>query len=350
MEKNKFLELNSHHKDIDKFKVHYDTHCVICNTIAPSQFIGSVTEHEYSNTTSLVFPVYRCRNCQLIYLYPRPDVSEMKTIYPDNYYSYHLSSSKSELKSSMRSFINSFQFRLDVRNFRRRILPFIKPNPTGRPLRILDIGCATGVHLDNIKIFLPDSETHGVDINKFAIEKARESGHKVYCGRFEDIDFPLGYFDVVYSIHVIEHVESPDFFVRKCLDLLSPDGILLIETPNTDSLDYCMFKKRHWGGYHAPRHWNLFNIETFRHLSKRFDAEIVSFAPYTTGIFWNWSCHSICMVVFGQKIADRLFPPITIFYDRLYSFIIRSFFSVFEKILLGVFNKANALRIVLKKR
>lgn len=51
---------------------------------------------------------------------------------------------------------------------------------------------------------------------------------------------------MVYSIHVIEPVERPDIFMRKCLDLLSPDGIVaLIETPNTDSLDYKMLKKRH---------------------------------------------------------------------------------------------------------
>ncbi|MDD5524700.1 MAG: methyltransferase domain-containing protein [Smithella sp.] len=97
-----------------------------------------------------------------------------------------------------------------------------------------------------MKKLFPDSETHGVDINKIAIEKAKDSSHKVYCGCFEDIDLPKGYFDMVYSIHVIEPVERPDIFMRKCLDLLSPDGIVvLIETPNTDSLDYKMLKKRH---------------------------------------------------------------------------------------------------------
>ncbi|MFA5196794.1 MAG: class I SAM-dependent methyltransferase [Bacteroidales bacterium] len=349
MKKNKFLELNGHHKDLDKFRVHYDTRCVICNAMTPSQFIGSVTEHEYSNTTSLTFPVYRCRTCQLTYLYPRPDVSELKTIYPPDYYSYNFSINKPESKSNKRSFVKSIWFWLNLRTYRTRILPFVS-HPTGRPLRILDVGCGAGAQLDNIRKLFPDSETHGVDINKIAIEKAKDSSHKVYCGRFEDIDFPKGYFDVVYSIHVLEHVERPDIFMRKCLDLLSPDGIVLIETPNTDSLDYKMLKKRHWGGYHPPRHWYLFNIETFRHLSKQLNAEIISFAPYNTAVFWNWSCHSLCRAVLGKKMADRLFPPLTIFYGGLHSFIILSFFSVLEKILLVLFNKANSLWVVFKRR
>jgi 2-polyprenyl-3-methyl-5-hydroxy-6-metoxy-1,4-benzoquinol methylase len=349
MEENMFLQLNKNHKDLDRFRVHYDSGCIICNTTAVPDYIGNITEHEYSNTTSLTFPVYRCRTCRLTYLYPRPDVSELKTIYPSNYYSYNLSINKPGQGSKKKSFANSILVSLNANSYRRRILPFIS-TPTSRPLRILDIGCGDGAQLDDIKIFFPGCETHGVDINKTAVEKAGNSGHKIYCGRFEDIDFPPGYFDLVYSIHVIEHVERPDVFMEKCLSLLSRDGIVLVETPNTDSLDCYLLKKRHWGGYHAPRHWYLFNIETFRHLAKRLNAEIVSFAPYSTSVFWNWSCHSLSKAAFGKKIADKLFPPIAIFYGGIHSFIILSFFSIVEKITLILSHKANAMWIVLKKR
>ncbi|MBN1364218.1 MAG: class I SAM-dependent methyltransferase [Syntrophaceae bacterium] len=348
MVKNKYLELNQRNSEINKFKVHYDYSCVICNAKTPSQFIGGVSEHEYSQTTSLIFPVYRCCTCQLTYLYPRPDVSELKTIYPPDYYSYNLSMNKPETESNKRSFVKTIWFWMNLRTYRTKLSPFIK-QPAERTLKILDIGCGTGAQLDNMKKLFPYSETHGVDINKLALEKAEKGGHKLYYGRFEDVNLPCGYFDVVHSTHVIEHVERPDIFVQKCLDLLSPNGILLIETPNTNSLDYKIFKKGHWGGYHAPRHWYLFNIETFRNLAKRFNAQIIYYAPYNTAVFWNWSCHSICKALFGKKIADRLFPPITIFYGGLHSFIILSFFSILERIILGLFNKANSMRIILKK-
>ena len=197
-----------------------------------------------------------------------------------------MSLKRGDAKEQKDSVVKSIWFKLGKYNYRKRILPFIDPQPLQRPLRILDIGCGAGAQLDNIRELLPESrETFGVDINKTATDKARQNGHVVYDGRFEDVELPKGYFDIVYSIHVIEHVERPDLFIKKCLELLTLEGILLIETPNTDSLDYRIFRKRHWGGYHAPRHFYLFNVDTFRHLSIRLNAEIVAFAPYTTSVF-----------------------------------------------------------------
>ncbi len=65
----------------------------------PQQLRGSTAsslateevEHEYKNTTSDVFRVVKCRDCSLVYLNPRPDISELPTIYPSEYYAYHLS-------------------------------------------------------------------------------------------------------------------------------------------------------------------------------------------------------------------------------------------------------------------
>jgi hypothetical protein len=33
---------------------------------------------------------------------------------------------------------------------------------------------------------------------------------------------------------------------------------LIIDTPNRGGLDYRLFRGRHWGGYHVPRHFHLF--------------------------------------------------------------------------------------------
>jgi 2-polyprenyl-3-methyl-5-hydroxy-6-metoxy-1,4-benzoquinol methylase len=349
METDRFLELNAGHPQLGKFRVHYDEKCIVCHSPAPSQWIGNVTEHEYTNTVSLAFPVYRCETCRLVYLYPRPDVSELGTIYPGNYYSYNLSVNKAEATFQEKSLVKSIWFKLNQKGYRRRILPFVDAHPTGRPLRILEVGCGAGSQLDNIRKLLPDAETHGIDINRDALERARGNGHTVYHGRFEEVDIPSGYFDIILSIHVIEHVDRPDLFVQKCLASLSSQGVVLFETPNTDSLDYEWFKRGHWGGYHAPRHWYLFNVETFRHLSKRLNAEIVAHGSYTTSVFWNWSCHSLCKSAFNQELADRLFPPIRIFYGGIQPFFILSFFAIMERVLFGLSHKANSLWVVLRR-
>jgi SAM-dependent methyltransferase len=48
------------------------------------------------------------------------------------------------------------------------------------------------------------------------------------------LDAPL--FDAVVAVEVIEHLESPWVFMREAMRLLSSNGILLVTTPNVDSL------------------------------------------------------------------------------------------------------------------
>jgi 2-polyprenyl-3-methyl-5-hydroxy-6-metoxy-1,4-benzoquinol methylase len=43
-------------------------------------------------------------------------------------------------------------------------------------------------------------------------------------------------FDLVFAVEVIEHVESPINFLRNVADLLAPEGVAVITTPNVDSL------------------------------------------------------------------------------------------------------------------
>ena len=62
---------------------------------------------------------------------------------------------------------------------------------------------------------------------------------------------------------LIEHVDSPDLVIKKAHDMLEKDGILFIETPNINSWDFLLFKKRYWG-WHTPRHWYLFNQNLFQ--------------------------------------------------------------------------------------
>jgi 2-polyprenyl-3-methyl-5-hydroxy-6-metoxy-1,4-benzoquinol methylase len=329
--------------------LHFDDNCIICGAHAPGEQIGGVVEHEYTTTTSMTFPIMRCPNCRLVYLYPRPDVSELDTIYPSEYYSYHLSLNAADKATGKKSFVQSLFYKMTAEGLRAKIVPNLKNVPLNRPLRVLDIGCGVGAQLDLMKDILGNCDCFGVEIGEIAVNQARERGHHVYHGRFEEVDLPIGYFDVIISIHVIEHVDRPDLFLKKAAELLTDDGIILIETPNTDCVDFKLFKSKHWGGYHAPRHWYLFETSTFRNLAKRLNLDIVNSAPYTSSVFWNWTCHSLILSIAGRKLADRLFPPVTIFYGGLQSFLILSLFAVFERALLALTGKASALWIVFAK-
>ena len=78
-------------------------------------------------------------------------------------------------------------------------------------------------------------------------------------------------------MHVIEHVAEPDLFVSKALELLNTEGALVLATPNTDCVDFQIFGKQHWGGYHTPRHWYLFEKKSFDFLVERLDCNLIEF-------------------------------------------------------------------------
>ena len=69
-----------------------------------------------------------------------------------------------------------------------------------------------------------------------------------------------GPFDVVLCRHVLEHTYDPVKFLRGVGDLISPDGVLIIEVPNLQAPLRKIFGK-HWDGYYVPYHPVHFSAE-----------------------------------------------------------------------------------------
>ena len=287
-------------------------------------------------------------NCETIALDPRPTENDLDTIYPEDYYSFNSDLDKANVTTGKKSFVQMLFFQVIRRNIKKHVVKYVEI-PKDRPIRILDIGCGVGGQLDNLKAFFADAETWGVDFGEEAVKRVKERGHKGYLGRFEDLDFPENYFDIIVSYHVIEHVSEPDVFIAKALRLLNDNGVLTLATPNIDSLDFKMFKKRHWGGYHTPRHWYLYNINSFRILAKRLNFQIVDWKPYTLSSFWVVTCNSIVTDMMGKKIANTIFPPVKIMYGGFYAFVLLSFFGVLERVLLLLTGKGNAMTVNIEK-
>jgi len=329
------------------FSLHQDSACLVCGTPIKPNIIGHAKEHEYKNTTKILFPVIRCEKCNLVSLFPRPDEREMDRIYPQDYYSFNVASKHSNKNLSL---VQQIQNKLWAKRLSSQLSPILKHCFQKGPDRILDIGCGVGVLLDIAKTVYPRAETWGIDFGEKAIEIAKQSGHKAFAGRFEDINFGNSLFDVILSRHVIEHVGRPDLFLQSCRELLSSNGVILIETPNTNSLLFNAFKKQHSGIYHAPRHWHLFEKSTFEKLADKLDLIIVGFGLYPVGVFWVWTLHSWFSEKFSPTLADKLFPPVKIMYGGIYSVLLMGTFQMLESFL-GLFGiESSAMWIAFQKK
>ena len=250
-------------------------HCCICGT-RDSEPVGVGEDFEY-RTSPDHFLAVQCDHCGLVYLDPRPTRRELPTIYPDSYHAFSFDEERFGLVYKIRR-------RLEA----RRLLAVCKGIPADAA--ILDVGCGDGFHLEILRDFgRPDWRLVGIDLDPRAIEAAERRGITAHRGSVEDIDLPAGGFQVALLIQTIEHVSDPAAVLRSIRKLLAPGGRLFVVTDNTGSIDFTIAKRRHWGGYHFPRHWNLFNQDSLRALATHSGFEVAELDTMVSPVNWVYS-------------------------------------------------------------
>ena len=249
--------------------------CCICG-LADSDPVAVGEDFEY-RTSPDSFLAVRCRNCSLVYLDPRPTAAEFARIYPDDYHAFSFDEAHYGLAYRVRS-------RLEA----RRLLRVTRT--LAADAAILDVGCGDGFHLDLLRRHgEPGWSLQGVDLDERAVEAARRRGLSVAHGYLDAVGLPRGTYDLILLIATIEHVGDPIGLLRTVYDLLKPGGRVVVVTDNTDTLDFRISKTRHWGGYHFPRHWNLFDRTSIRALAGRADLEVAEMRTLTSPVNWTYS-------------------------------------------------------------
>ncbi len=108
----------------------------------------------------------------------------------------------------------------------------------GRKGRLLEIGCAMGTLLNEIR--QRGWEVTGIEPEEWTCKIARERyGLDVINGIFQDAIIAKSSFDVVLMLHVIEHLADPLGGLIRIGEFLRPSGVLALETPRYDT---AMFK------------------------------------------------------------------------------------------------------------
>lgn len=134
--------------------------------------------------------------------------------------------------------------------------------------KVLDAGCAFG----DLLALLDENNftTFGIDISQYALNRAKKiTKAKLILG---DINKKLSYkdnfFDAIFVLDVIEHLESPYQFLLEVQRVLKKGGILFVQTPNINSI-FERFAKEKWFAYTDQTHLYLFNRKSLRFLLEK---------------------------------------------------------------------------------
>lgn len=100
--------------------------------------------------------------------------------------------------------------------------------------KVLDVGCGEG---DLLRYFPKGIHYIGIDMDARNVFKAEELHPGVTfkwlnLNGFEGID---GFFDTIFMLAVVEHLDNPAKLVKVLARHLNPGGVIIITTPSSDS-------------------------------------------------------------------------------------------------------------------
>jgi 2-polyprenyl-3-methyl-5-hydroxy-6-metoxy-1,4-benzoquinol methylase len=131
-----------------------------------------------------------------------------------------------------------------------------------RGRRLLDVGCGDGQLLQTAKDEGWDAV--GIDLSETAILLCERRGLAATKTDFFDVSLDDQRFDVIVMSELIEHVPSPQRFLKRAEGLLDADGVLYLTTPNFGSLARRMLGET-WSVIH-PEHIGYFERTTLRRM------------------------------------------------------------------------------------
>ena len=100
--------------------------------------------------------------------------------------------------------------------------------------KILDIGCHSGLFTKQLTESIKPSKIYGIDISESAISSAKHriKGAHFYTGDAHNLPFKNSFFDKIFCLEMLEHVENPSQVVSEIKRVLKKNGtgIILIPT------------------------------------------------------------------------------------------------------------------------
>lgn len=216
------------YKDV-KPQEHVD--CIICSNSATSLWYVMGP-----------FKACICKRCGTRFVSPRYNDEQLS-----NHYSKELFTGSKDYEGTFHNMLDPKERQRKRIDMRIEIDAVFKYFPNGG--KVLDIGCQTGIFLEA----LPSQyEKYGIERSQWAAEYCKKIiNGNIRTGRVEDIDYPSDSFDLINMSYVVEHLQYPLITMKKVIEWLKKDGMLIISVPNFSS--YCSIFFREFYRLADPR-------------------------------------------------------------------------------------------------
>jgi SAM-dependent methyltransferase len=159
----------------------------------------------------------------------------------------------------------------------RTVLKYKQP-----PARVLELGSAHGGFVAMLR--WAGFDATGLEISGWVVDFARQTFEvPVLLGPLEDHDLAPASLDAIVLMDVLEHLYDPEKTMGRCLGLLKPDGILLIQTPcypeGSAREEMVAARSRFLEMLQPSEHLYLFSRTAISGLFGRLGAGAVAFEP-----------------------------------------------------------------------
>jgi 2-polyprenyl-3-methyl-5-hydroxy-6-metoxy-1,4-benzoquinol methylase len=166
-----------------------------------------------------------CLHCGLAQTWPRPTPESMATFYREHYRQYY-----QEAANPDAAYISRYHKGERLKYTAELIAANVKLLPG---MRVLDIGCAEGTLIANLKLKCEDIVSVGVEPSDSFSAYARQT---TGCVTYPDVHALSAAgetaFDLVIVNHVLEHVDDPVDFLARLRRLTVPNGKVYVDVPN----------------------------------------------------------------------------------------------------------------------
>ena len=182
--------------------------------------------------------IVKCKNCSFVFYKPVPSQEDLDLVYSQyEREEYITENSVAKITKELKTILSTYNIKT-----------------------ILDIACGECYFLDILKSIDPTIELYATE-HVSAKENVINKGYEFIEGEF----FPITNkkFDLIIFTEAIEHINDANDFLANAYDLLNPNGLIYITTPNFSCLERLLMGKN-WGMVVPPEHLSYFTPKTLK--------------------------------------------------------------------------------------